>query len=352
MMRKSKAIGIFVAALLAVSAGACGGPSSGGSSETGDGRVNLLMDPSYSTGLEVSAPGEPVYTDLEDDGYFSWVSGGEIDYGGTATGTGPLWSLAQHASSYSLVDPAYRTPEVKEDGTYVYSDPAKTVAVNRGKNSITLGIKGSVEYSSDDDGDGIRDGENLLPRSGSEPWVHLLLTSTLYPKMTVRELEKLEFEIDMTLEQCDDVLADRGMEELFNPNAHAAQVTMFFMVYSNAAADQGKYFWFGIPLFDARYDRLDPSIMFDRGTSSWMVGTGTDVVLSEKPQVGKTYQIRYDMIADLKTGLEKCREQGALLNTTVDDLYIQDFNIGWELPGIYDVGITFENFGVYATRKG
>ena len=350
MMKKS--MGILLASVLLLSpAGACAtGSSDSGSDDNG--RINLLMDPSYSTGFEVSAPGEPVYTDLEDAGYYAWASGGELDYGGTASGTGPLWSLAQHASSYSLVDPAYRTPSVKEDGTYVYADPAKTVEINREENRIMLGIKGSVEYSSDDDGDGIRDGVNLLPRSGGEPWVHLLIASTLYPKMTVRELEKLEFELDMTLEQCDDVLSDRGQESLFNLNAHAAQITMFFMVYSNAAADQGRYFWFGIPLFDSRYDRTDPSIMFDKGTSTWMIGTGTDVVLSEKPQAGKTYNIRYNMIDDLKEGLEKCQAEGSFLNTTVNDLYIQDFNLGWELPGIYDVGITFENFGVYATKKG
>ena len=57
------------------------------------------------------------------------------------------------------------------------------------------------------------------------------------------------------------------------------------------------------------------------------------------------------MIDDMKKGLETCHEKGVLLNTTVDDLYLCDFNLGWELPGIYDASITFENFGVYATKK-
>ncbi len=326
------------------------GCKGGNSSEEGEKRANLLMDPTYSTGFEVSPPGVPVYEDLDDAGFYAYPVKGKLDYDKTATGTGPLWSLAQHSSAYSLVDPKYRTPKLT-DGTYVYSDPATTFSVNPAKGMVTLAIDGAKEYSTDDDGDGVRDGVNLLPRKGYENWVHLLMTSTLYPKVTFGELEKLEFEIDMTLNKCVNVLEERGQGELFNEGAHAAQITMYFMVYSNSVADQGRYFWFGVSMFDSRYDFMAPSAMFDEGTNSMMIGSGTEVILSEPVRAGKTYRIRYDMIEDMKKGLETCHEKGILTNTTVDDLYLCDFNLGWELPGIYDVSVTFENFGVYATRK-
>ncbi len=314
-------------------------------------RVNLLVDPYYKKGFTVTPPGDPVYSDLDLNGYFSYPIKGRLDYGGKAEGSSAAWTLAQHSSAYSLVDPEYKTPTVLEDGTYVYSDPTKTFAVNCEKQSLTMDIKGSLEYSKDDDGDGIRDGVNLMPRTGSENWVHLLLVSTLYPQVKVGELEKLEFEIDMTLNQCDDILAQRGMSELFNPGAHAAQITMYFVVASSAAADQGKYFWFGIPMFDPRYETMPPSAMFDKGTSSMMIGTGTEVILDEPVQIGKKYEIRYDMLADMKTALTTCQGEGFLTSSTVDDLYVCDFNLGWELPGVYDVSVTFEKFGVYATKK-
>lgn len=313
-------------------------------------RINLLMDPNYATGFEVTPPGVPVYDDLDKEGYYAYPIKGNLDYNKTATGTGPLWQLAQHSSAYSLVDPAYKTPKVI-DGTYVYSTPATTFSVNPTKGAVTLAIDGTKEYSKDDDGDGIRDGVNLLPRQGYENWVHLLLLSTLYPKITFGEIDKLEFEIDFTLNKCVNVLEERGLGDLFNSGAHTAQITMYFVVYSNSAADQGKYFWFGVSMFDARYKSTKPAAMFDTGTNSLMIGTGTEAVLSEPVKTGKTYQIRYNMIDDMKKGLETCHEKGVLLNTTVDDLYLCDFNLGWELPGIYDASITFENFGVYATKK-
>ena len=126
---------------------------------------------------------------------------------------------------------------------------------------------------------------------------------------------------------------------------------MYFMVYSNSAADQGKYFWYGVSMFDSRYDSMPPSSLFDKGTNSMIIGSGTEVILSEPVRQGKTYSISYDMIENMKKGLETCHSKGILTNTTVDDLYLCDFNLGWELPGIYDVSITFANFGVYATMK-
>ena len=346
--KTTKFIGLICACLFFVIgiAGCQSDESTGG----GEKRVNLLMDPNYSTGFEVAAPGVPVYDDLDKEGFYAYPLKGKLDYNKTATGTGPVWSLAQHASAYSLVDPKYRTPEVK-DGTYIYSDPATTFAVNPTKGEVTLAIDGAKEYSKDDDGDGIRDGVNLLPRTGSENWVHLLLSSTLYPKVTFAEISKLEFEIDMTLNKCVNVLEERGMRQLFNEGAHAAQITMYFMVYSNSAADQGKYFWYGVSMFDSRYDSMPPSSLFDKGTNSMIIGSGTEVILSEPVRQGKTYSISYDMIENMKKGLETCHSKGILTNTTVDDLYLCDFNLGWELPGIYDVSITFANFGVYATMK-
>lgn len=348
MNKKTKnAAGAILATVLAVvQLFGCGGKSTVDEAK----RFNLLMDPTYATGFEVDSPGVPVYDDLDKEGFYAYPFSGELDYNKTAKGTGPLWNVAQHSSGYSLVDPKYRTPAVK-DGTYVYSDPAKTLAINPETGAITLAIDGAKEYSSDDDNDGIRDGVNLLPRKGNESWVHLLLTSTLYPKVTFGEIDKIEFEIDMTMNKCDNVLEERGMADQFNPVAHAAQITMYFMVYSNAAADQGKYFWFGVSMFDARYETQKPSAAFDAGSNSMMIGSGTEVILSEPVRIGKKYEIRYDMLADMKKGLETCHEYGILTNTTIDDLYLCDFNLGWELPGIYDVSVSFENFGVYATYK-
>ena len=37
--------------------------------------------------------------------------------------------------------------------------------------------------------------------------------------------------------------------------------------------------------------------------------------------------------------------------STFDDLYLVNMNIGWEIPGIFDVGVDIQNFNLKAKFK-
>jgi hypothetical protein len=68
-------------------------------------------------------------------------------------------------------------------------------------------------------------------------------------------------------------------------------------------------------------------------------------------QVGVNNQINVDLIPYFARALMLAKEKGALLNTTVEDLYLTNMNIGYEIPGTYDVSITIQNFSLKATKK-
>ncbi|MFQ7035733.1 MAG: hypothetical protein ACLRTQ_08750 [Candidatus Borkfalkia sp.] len=188
---------------------------------------NLLPDPNYTRGFNLSMP-SPVYdnfpTELENAfreklvtelgmpeenanaimNPYLHLGNNKLDYNKTTQGR-PSWSLSEHSSTYWLGDTQYGQYDISyndktlksdgynynkasvENGTYVYSAPGKTVKVNPTTGELTLAVKGSNEYSTDDDHDGIRDGVNFVPRtSGSQSWVHLLISSTLYPQSISR----------------------------------------------------------------------------------------------------------------------------------------------------------------------
>ncbi len=284
------------------------------------GAVNLLPDPKFERGFNLSTP-SPVYDDLpsqlesafraklmEDLGIDSTQAGAflnpylhigndALDYNGTTEGR-PSWTLSEHSSSYWLGDTNYGGYEIEyngktssgqgynfnqatleSDGTYVYTTPGKTVKVNPATGSITLGVKGSNEYSKDDDSDGIRDGVNYVPRtSGAQSWVHLLISSTLYPQVNLSDMDKLTLKISFTMEEMEKVAP-----ELFNQNLHTAQFQLFFVLSSTNSADGD--FWYGVPFYEARQTEagevVGPNGGFDAGTSMWIASAGTRDTVGE-----------------------------------------------------------------------
>jgi len=332
------------------------------------GRINLAVNNTFSHGFTANAPGTPVFEDLALDGYSAYGRSGNLLYNQYTKN--PVWSVSQHASAYSLADPKYNTPvktKLGEDADgkdiveYRFSTPGSSLTVIPKKKSINLMVKGSNEYSYDDNHDGIRDGMRHQPRtSGSQPWVHLLLESTLAnPEnpssaiVRVRDASKLEFEVDLTMTQ-----HDKAWD-----NSYAAQLQMYFMIYTDHPADKGQYFWLGLSMFDSRYSFTSAGLpdgwMFDNGTASWMYGVNSHEVLGDSGvfQVGKKYQVRVDIMKHIVQGLAKTQQgdghgnQQMLTNSTLVNLYICDFNLGWELTGAYDAAVTFENFCVWMTPK-
>lgn len=156
-------------------------------------------------------------------------------------------------------------------------------------------------------------------------------------------MDSLELNISFTMEQMEKVAP-----ELFNYNLHTAQFQLFFVVSSSNPADGD--FWYGIPFYEARQTEagevVGPNGGFDNGTSMWIASAGTRATVGEPIQKGKRYDVKFDILKGIKEGLAQAQENGYMLSTTAEDLSIANFNLGWEVPGIYDVSVAIHNFEI------
>lgn len=250
----------------------------------------------------------------------------------------PIWQLQQTGCIYDLND--FYNPITEKypeyvDGYYKFEGVSNHVYVNPSIGEIKLGVEASKEYQH--------------PRKDRENWPHLLLQNALTEQVTLSELSSLDFTIDLNI-HCENKMADSE----YNPGLHTAQFLMYFIVNTMSDVDSGDYFWFGVPFFDYRYKATKPTAFIDNGTSG---NTGkviyqmaTDKIDPNGFQLDHDYSISLNLIEEFQDALLATQKLGRMTNTTVNDLSISNMNIGFEIPGTFDVEATFKNFSLKATR--
>lgn len=67
--------------------------------------------------------------------------------------------------------------------------------------------------------------------------------------------------------------------------------------------------------------------------------------------MGNKVTIKHNLLPEIKTALENAQKLGYMQYSTFDDLYLVNMNIGWEIPGIFDVGVDIHNFNLKAKFK-
>lgn len=235
-------------------------------------------------------------------------------------GVKPNWKLAQWNSKGKL-------DKLEISGDIItLSDPYKYVKLDRKEGNIELFADTSKEYEK--------------PRkSASEPWVHLLL-------------EQSPFEKPIKLSECKEIWAELEFEltelEAFGeqaPGLHTAQVGWFLYVKNTNPESKGEhdFLWFGLSLFDARYDFTDlyAAQDFAMPDGKFIYTLGSKTLLKEKPVPGKRLNIRCDILPEIRKGVQAAHEKGFIKNSQVEDMIIDGMNLGWEIPGTYKAGIKF-----------
>ena len=250
----------------------------------------------------------------------------------------PVWQLQQTGCIYDLNDiynPITEKYPEYQNGYYKFDGVSNHVYVNPDIGEIKLGVEASKEYEH--------------PRKDRENWPHLLLQNALTEQVTLSELSSLEFTIDLNI-HCENKMKDSE----YNPSMHTAQFLMYFVVNTMNDIDNGEYFWFGVPFFDYRYKAMKPSAFIDNGTSG---NTGkviyqmaTEKIDPNGFQLDHDYSISLDLIEEFQDALIETQKLGRMTNTTVTDLSISNMNIGFEIPGTFDVEATFKNFSLKAVK--
>lgn len=303
----------------------------------GEKTFSVLQDPTFQNGFKAlglnsadgGANGRVIFNPLNSNGR-------------------QYWNLAAWGSRYAFGDSQYTTFKDLGNGVFKYVNPTKEFTIDT-KNTV-LTFTGITSKCYD------------THRTGSEPWLHLLIEQSFRSADTkVTELESVQLTLANRLTMFKD-----NMGDAFNPNAHAAQFLMYLSVKNNdpTSPDYNKYIWFGIPFFDNRSEWMEKSSMFDRGTQSLMVGIGTRVLYEKngKNNCWKNGKINagpnvewsefsIDLLPLIYEAIDTAHRDGYLLNTNMEQLVIAGMNLGWEIPGSYDATMEIKNFSLIATKK-
>ena len=270
----------------------------------------LIQDPKFRCGVYLHEP-QP---------------GKHVRYGELRIDTDkqPAWALLQWSSRFSL-DP--HAAMKSSGGTLTCSNAAKAIVLSsrRQDGDIVLAANTGNEY--------------VAPgRKAGEPWVHLLVEQQFEPPQSLGNLESVRFHVEARL-----LKSERTPGHLYDPGTHAAQFQIFFTVQNRnpKSAGYGDLVWFGIPIYDNR-DRFPKEFKQQDfgGTAKFIFTPDGRTFTAQTAHDAKWITIDKDLLPLMREALETAWGRGFLKESkTLSDYYIGGMNMGWELPGSFDVAM-------------
>lgn len=305
----------------------------------------LLGDLNFSQGFKVT-----LFHSNSSNGQIA----GTLDHGGDAASGDPIWTLAQWGCTHNMAEATF----TRDGGVLTYEDGGKKLSFDVTETgSVTLGIKGSAEYTLDEDG-------NIRERTdATENWPHILIEQSIGHDISA-EAEHLYMEVEYRVTACES-LVDR---EIYpeDPELNAAQFQWFITLTDTDESSEsyGQSMWFGFSMFDTRalggtpsglasYDggKEDSTGLFIYMPSLTQVAANAEVTDSEvtvpTAVIGENRRVKIDILPWLSQALKTARQYGALTGASVEHLRIGSTNIGWELPGNYDAEVVISYLNIY-----
>lgn len=268
--------------------------------------------------------------------------GKHVKYGelrGIEQGRKPVWGLSQWSSKF----PVEAGSEVLRANSIVISNPAKKVVLGGDGVDLTLGVNSRVEY-----------GERA--REASDPWVHLLVEQEFSEPPFLTKLDAAKFHLEARLIRSKNLHGtDDDVSRKYDASRHAAQFQVFFTVQNRnrKSAGFGDILWFGIPVYDYRYEHVPEFKAKDFGGTEKFIFTpaGTNFT-NASAHDGDWITLDRDLLPLMREALQLAWAKGFLsASKNAADYAIGGMNIGWELPGTFDVEIETRNLSLVAVEK-
>jgi len=263
--------------------------------------------------------------------------------------TGPLHASPLRVETFGQqnVTPEWRMPQWNSKGlldrvqidenTVTMTDDYKSVTLHRKTGAINLTTDTLKEYD--------------VPRtSGEQPWVHLLLEQSPFQKpIKVSKAAEIWAEVEFELTR----YKEHGIND---PHVHAAQLSWFLYMKNTNPESKGfhDFVWFGLSMFDSRHEFVPDYAAQDfnaQATGNFIRSLGTKRFFDKPIKVGERVTIRYNILDSIREAIEIAHQNGFIVNTTIDDVVLDGTNIGWEVPGTYDVGATLHKMSVTVVEK-
>ena len=245
----------------------------------------------------------------------------------------PVWEMAQWYTKYdfNLVSPIVTTEKMSID------DQSKHIELDRNSGKLTLALNATKEYT-----------ESAESRIF---WPHLLIQQTFGDDMKSYDLsdfESLTAQVDFSVTK-----ANKGAIE--TKPANETLPAQFLQYYYVNDFKNDAFLWFGFAFFDTRMEKTSLSYLQDYAggnAGNFIYSLGADELMDgENFELGKEYHIEIDIIPYVAQALEQAKQSGFMENTQLSDCVITGTNIGWELPGAWDVSATLGNISLQGILK-
>ena len=303
---------------------------------------SLLSDSSFKNGFGLFSP-ETTTAHVEDR-LIDYNGEAETDFYNPEADHSYYWTMCQWWTPYNFVNATYS----KNGDTHIYENESRRLEVNPGEGSLHMELNADMEYEEKFGG----------PRDPAASWSHFLIQQN-FPSELVKSpstFEDLYVEMDVTIEE------SAYLGEGQPLGAECAQLLFYFCLFNRVPADSnpeevgvnGTGMWFGVPIYDSRYDYVDRYIGGDTGfvgsTNRMIYSIPSQSYMGRGPvEMNHTYKIRIDVLDLLKEAFIYGVKNDYLPNCLWNNLYLTYMNFGWELPGQYKVSSTLSNLDIHAT---
>ena len=303
---------------------------------------SLLSDSSFKNGFGLFSP-ETTTAHVEDR-LIDYNGEAETDFYNPEADHSYYWTMCQWWTPYNFVNATYS----KNGETHIYENESRRLEVNPGEGSLHMELNADMEYEEKFGG----------PRDPAASWSHFLIQQN-FPSELVKSpstFEDLYVEMDVTIEESTYLGEGQPL------GAECAQLLFYFCPFNRVPADSnpeevgvnGTGMWFGVPIYDSRYDYVDRYIGGDTGfvgsTNRMIYSIPSQSYMGRGPvEMNRTYKIRIDVLDLLKEAFIYGVKNDYLPNCLWNNLYLTYMNFGWELPGQYKVSSTLSNLDIHAT---
>ena len=303
---------------------------------------SLLSDSSFKNGFGLFSP-ETTTAHVEDR-LIDYNGEAETDFYNPEADHSYYWTMCQWWTPYNFVNATYS----KNGETHIYENESRRLEVNPNEGSLHMDLNADMEYEEKFGG----------PRDPAASWSHFLIQQN-FPSELVKSpstFEDLYVEMDVTIEE------STYLGEGEPTGAECAQLLFYFCLFNRVPADSnpeevgmnGTGMWFGVPIYDSRYDYVDRYIGGDTGfvgsTNRMIYSIPSQSYMGRGPvEMNHTYKIRIDVLDLLKEAFIYGVKNDYLPNCLWNNLYLTYMNFGWELPGQYKVSSTLSNLDIHAT---
>lgn len=255
----------------------------------------------------------------------------------------PKWSLAQWDSG-----PCIWRKRADSDSNTLTDGVSKWVTYNPDKKSLLLRLNTEAYYK----GNGAIQGDY---------WPHLLVEQN-FPYKKASDDEKLFYTgaADKWMLSFDLRMPYYNATPRDGDWVRAAQLYMYFGARNK---DTGRFVWFGLQIFDSRWEKSSDSYFVDGGKADasgqmiYVIGMENVYKNMDKtlwdasgiaPQASDDWlHYEIDLIPHLQAMVNRGIDEGDFApDATIEDFYIDYMNYGWEIIATYDCGVEIKNLSL------